>query len=286
MQLARGRLAHDSTRRARRNGFTIFELALSLAILAVLGVGILVPFVAQVSQRRIADTERIVELAREALLGYATATGRLPCPATLASNGFESFAAGGNVSNGNCTLTDTHFIGFLPAVTLGFTPIDAQGYAIDGWATERNRIRYAVANQTVNGVTNPFTRTDGIRNATAALVAGTSSLYVCASGAASNDATLHCGPGALGTGGSRTLTANAPAVVWSSGANAATGGIGADEGQNPNANASGTPPNGSADRIFVSHIRTDLVGNEFDDIVTWLSIGNLVSRMVLGGQLP
>ena len=32
--------------------------------------------------------------------------------------------------------------------------------------------------------------------------------------------------------------------------------------------------------------RSDLAGNEFDDIVTWLAVGNLVSRMVLGGQLP
>jgi hypothetical protein len=36
----------------------------------------------------------------------------------------------------------------------------------------------------------------------------------------------------------------------------------------------------------VSRTSGDTVGAEFDDIVTWLSIGNLVSRMVLGGQLP
>src|SRR5690606_17123599 len=149
-------------------GFTILELALSLAVLAVIAVGVLVPFVAQVSQRKISDTERILEQAREALLGYATATGRLPCPATAASNGFESFASGGNVSNGNCTATNGNFIGFLPAATLGFTPIDANGYAIDAWGTAQNRLRYAVANQTVNGIANPFTRADGMRNATAA----------------------------------------------------------------------------------------------------------------------
>jgi len=267
-------------REARTSGFTILELAITLSILAVLAVGILVPFVAQVSQRKIADTERILEQAKEALLGYATATGRLPCPATAASNGFESFAGGGDMTNGNCTLTGTHFIGFLPAVTLGFTPIDAQGYAIDGWATLQNRIRYAVANQTVNGIANPFTSTDGIRNATAAAVAGAGLLYVCGSAASSNDPDVHCGPGAVGTGGSRTLTANAPAVIWSAGANAATGGTGADEAQNPNQNG------GSADRIFVSRTITNIGGNEYDDIVTWLAVGNLVSRMVLGGQLP
>ena len=60
-------------RKVRRGGgFTILELAITLAIMAVLAVGILVPFVAQVSQRKVADTERILEQAKEALLGYAT----------------------------------------------------------------------------------------------------------------------------------------------------------------------------------------------------------------------
>ncbi|HYH44027.1 MAG TPA: hypothetical protein VD867_18815, partial [Burkholderiales bacterium] len=83
-----------------------------------------------------------------------------------------------------------------------------------------------------------------------------------------------------------TLTDNAPVVIWSNGANAASGGVGADEAQNPHPNSDATPSNGSSDRIFVSRTRTDIAGNEFDDIVTWLSVGNLVSRMVMGGQLP
>jgi prepilin-type N-terminal cleavage/methylation domain-containing protein len=261
-------------------GFTILELAITLAIIAVLAVGILVPFVAQVSQRKVADTERILEQAKEALLGYATATGRLPCPATAASKGVESFAAGGNVANGNCTLTGTHFIGFLPAATLGFTPIDSGGYAIDGWATTLNRIRYAVANQPVNGSANPFTRTDGMRDATPAQLATADLLVVCSSGTGAVAATPACGGAAV------TLTRNAPAVLWSNGANAATGGTSVDEAQNPHSNGSASPAYGSADRIFVSRTSGDTVGAEFDDIVTWLSIGNLVSRMVLGGQLP
>ena len=264
----------------RGRGFTILELAITLSIMAVLAVGILIPFVAQVSQRKVADTERVLEQAKEALLGYATATGRLPCPATAASNGFESFATGGNVSNGNCTLTGTHFIGFLPAATLGFTPIDSAGYAIDGWATTHNRIRYAVANQTINGSANPFTRTDGMRDATPAQLATADLLFVCSSGTGAVAATPACG------GAAATLTRNAPAVVWSSGANAATGGTSVDEAQNPHPNGSASPAYGSADRIFVSRTAGDTAGGEFDDIVTWLSVGNLVSRMVLGGQLP
>jgi prepilin-type N-terminal cleavage/methylation domain-containing protein len=276
-----GRIASTiHTMRARvlrlSHGFTLLELAITLAIVGVLAGAVLVPFVTQVAQRNIVATEKTLEQVKESLLGYATATGRLPCPASATSNGAEVFAVGGNIGNGNCA----SFVGFLPAVTLGFTPVDSQGYAVDGWGTAQNRIRYAVANQTVTGpsgaVTNPFTRTNGMRTASAAALAGTPLLFVCASGTASADPLVHCGPGAVGSGGSLVLTANAPIVVWSAGANAATGGTSVDEAQN----------NFTADRIFVSHPQTSLAGAEFDDIVTWVSTGNLVSRMVLGGQLP
>lgn len=277
MQYIKTRRCHFRACGTRNTGFTILELALVLAILGMLAVGILVPFVAQVAQRNIASTEKILDEVKETLLGYATATGRLPCPATAASNGVEAFAAGGSAANGNCST----FYGFLPAVTLGYSRVDNQGFAIDAWGITQNRIRYAVSNQTVPaGNTNPFTKTNGMRTATPASMAATALLYVCASGTSSLVPATHCGPGAAGTGGSTTLTANAPVVIWSVGANAATGGTSTDEAQNPN------PNGGSADRIFVSRTRTDTVGTEFDDIVTWISVGTLVSRMVLGGQLP
>lgn len=275
-----------SLSRIGSTGFSIFELALTLAILAMLASATLVPFVSQIAQRRIATTERSLAEAAEALLGYATATGRLPCPATEASNGTERFAAIGNSGNGVCET----FFGFLPAATLGFTPIDSQGFAIDGWGTSLNRIRYAVANSTTSSTgvvpTPPnynFTRTGGMRAARADVMAASKLLYVCSSGANAIAEPPSCGAGAV------TLTDSAPVVLWSNGANAATGGASADEAQNPHSNAGPPAPFpafGNADRVFVSRIATDVPGNVFDDIVTWLSVGNLVSRMVLGGQLP
>ena len=264
-------------RRAQYAGFTLLELAITLAIIAILAVGAAVPLIAQVTQRRISDTERILEQAKETLMGYAAATGRLPCPALPDTDGFEKFAAGGTVANGNCATiagsTDA-FHGFLPAATLGFTPIDTQGYAIDAWGTTHNRIRYAVTNQTVNGITNAFTRTNGMRDATVGQLAAATLLVVCSNGTGAVAATPTCSSAAT------TLTMNAPAVIWSTGANAATGGGSTDEAQNPN------PGGGSLDRIFVSRTLTTVSGSEFDDIVTWLSVGNLVSRLLLAGQLP
>ena len=131
--LPRAVTANLSARRLRTAGFTILELALTLAILAVLSVGILVPFVAQVSQRNIANTERILEQAKETRLGFAVVNGRLPCPATESSKGKESFS---DAATGLCT----SFYGYLPATTLGFTPIDSEGYALDGWGTRLNRM--------------------------------------------------------------------------------------------------------------------------------------------------
>ena len=47
-------------------------------------------------------------------------------------------------------------VGFLPAVTLGFSPVDSNGYAVDSWGSTQNRIRYAVSNANINGA-NAFT---------------------------------------------------------------------------------------------------------------------------------
>jgi len=265
--------------RGRNKGFTLLELALTLVVMAMLASAMLVPFVAQVTQRKISATERILDQAAEALIGYATATGRLPCPATEGSAGAEDFASTGTPANGICE----SYYGFLPAATLGFTPINSAGFAIDGWGTDQNRIRYAVASSTAAPPATPnyaFTRTGGMREVRADIIAGAKLLFVCSNASTAVPATPTCGTGAV------TLTDNAPVVIWSNGANAASGGVGADEAQNPHPNSDATPSNGSSDRIFVSRTRTDIAGNEFDDIVTWLSVGNLVSRMVMGGQLP
>jgi hypothetical protein len=184
--------------------------------------------------------------------------------------GAEAWEATGNPANGKCL----SFSGYLPARTLGISPVDNNGFALDGWGTPDNRIRYAVSNDKVGTVDRAFMTTDGIRIATLAAVAGAPPLLnVCDSGTGINAA--DCGVT------SRTLTSNAVAVIWSVGANASTGGVGNDEKQNPN------PKNEtSTNRTFVSHTATDITNNAFDDIVTWVSINTLVNRLVGAGQLP
>lgn len=268
-------------------GFSLVELAVVMLVMGILLGGIVVPLRVQIESRNYDQTQRILDQAREALIGYAAANGRFPCPASAANNpaipnGAEHFfSPGGTAANGICHASVTFasvYIGFLPAATLGFTPVDASGYAVDAWGFTQNRIRYAVSSQTINAITLPFTKTSGMRSAGMSNIASptlTTLLYVCNSGTGVTAGT-NCGTAVA-------LTSNAPVVIWSVGPNAATGGTSVDEKQNPNPTAGF-----SADRLFVSRTKTAVGegGGEFDDIVTWIGLPALFSRLIAAGQLP
>lgn len=259
-------------RRRGYSGFSLVELAVVIFVIALLLGGLLVPLQTQVESRNYDQTQRILEQAREALIGYAAANGRFPCPASTVSNGAEDFnvGGGGSAANGICdtTVTGTNaFVGFLPAATLGFTPTDAQGYAVDAWGLTQNRIRYAVASQTINLITLPFTRTNGMRSASMSSIgAATNMLFVCNSGT---------GVTATNCNTAITLASSVPVVVWSLGPNAATGGTSTDELENLD-----------NDRIFVWKLKTEGTGSAFDDIVIWISPGMIFNRLIAAGQLP
>ncbi|MDH3288089.1 MAG: type II secretion system GspH family protein [Betaproteobacteria bacterium] len=275
-------------RRPRRipRGFTIIELAVTMVVIAILLGSILVPLNTQVESRKYDETQRVLERAREALLGFAAANGRFPCPASATSNGAEHVVS---VALGTCDPTVSAppvNAGFLPAATLGLAPVDGQGYAVDAWGlTPYNRIRYAVSSQTVNGVANPFTalpnpptNTTGMRAAGMANISGAALLHVCSSGASPP---VVAGSVCSVPANVNTLTTNAVVVIWSVGPNAATtGGLSTDEAENPN------PVGGSNDRIFVSKTRSGGTAGEFDDSVTWISSATVFNRLIQAGQLP
>lgn len=240
-------------------GFSLIELAVVLVVITIFLSAILVPLTTQVAQRKTSDTQKTLEEIREALLGFAIANGRLPCPASSTSNGVES-----PIGGGACTPSPP-YNGYVPAATLGLQATDSQGYSIDAWGT---RIRYAVT--TAN--TSAFTTSNGMR--TAGMAALAPDLYVCPT--STGITATNCGTG------NAYLTNSAVAVIYSLGPNYATGGTGADETANPNPNSTNN------DAVFVYHVRSDSVAanGEFDDIVIWLSANVLFSRMVSAGQLP
>lgn len=242
-----------------KNGFTLVEMAIVLAVIALLlGSGLTLLSIQQ-EQSRIEDSKSMLYDAQEALLGYAIANGRLPCPATISSNGAESPS---NASTGVACTTPLN--GYLPAVTLGLTNVDANGYLQDAWKIPQNRIRYAVTASNTRAATS----TDGIKTIT--MSGFTPDLHICDS--ASGITNTHCGT-------ATTLSSNAVAVIYSLGANASRGGTGTDE----NANLNG-------DSVFVSHsiayTKDSPANGEFDDQLIWLSQYTLFNRMVQAGKLP
>lgn len=250
------------------SAFTLLELMLAMLILAILVSGLAVPISAQVALRRHEETRRLLEESREALLGFAAMHGRLPCAATAASHGEESFAAGGDAANGNCAAFHD---GFLPASTLGLASLDAEGFARDGWGERASRIRYAVFGNghAVGGVANPLTRANGMQQATLAALGDAPGYLVVCSTASAASAT-GCGPAA------NQLTRRAAFVLISPGPSASLRPAGgADEARNTDGRG-----------VFVAHEPVDGPGNAFDDIVTWVPLNILAARMIAAGRLP
>ena len=243
--------------------FALLEVAIALAVLALALAALAVPLASHVQMRRMDEARRQLDEARDAILGFASAHGRLPCPATPASRGHEAFAAGGNALDGRCA--DSHG-GLLPAAALALAPLDAEGFLRDPWASPANRLRYAVHTGAINGVPQALTSAGGMARATlAGLGDAPHYLFVCATGAAAGPA--GCGPAA------NQLTRRAAFVVLSAGPNAPQSPAAThDEARNLDGDASFVAREPGADG--------------FDDLVSWGSVHLLVSRLVAAGRLP
>lgn len=285
-------MKENGARQLGISGFSLVEIAVVLVIISVLVTIVAVPIATQIEQKRSEETLKQFELIKEALMGFAAAKGRLPCPATttMPTNfGQERFCT---TASGACTPTTTEQVhgrcesnvGFLPAVTLGVSPVDANGFALDAWGLTQNRIRYAVANPVIVGgsfascpsttktnvFTTPPTDTEGIRAVTMSCLAEVATLLtVCG--------VKPTGAAGTATGCATPLATKAPFVLLSMGKNASAGSTGTDEAHNVD-----------TDGYFVSHIPTvtSSASGEFDDIVTWGSLNTLFARMVQAGKLP
>ena len=243
-------------------GFTLIELLVAMLVLAILASGLAMPLAAQVAARRYEDARRQMDEVRDALLGFAAAHGRLPCPAT-AAGGDEAFAPGGDATNGECASFNA---GLVPGTALGLGSAGGGGRVLDPWGLP---LRYAVASNAVNGVARPFTRANGLQAATLGALGNASHfLFVCSSGAAATGG--GCGPAAA------QLTRRAVFVVLSTGAN----------GTRAPAAASDEARNLDGNGVFVAREPGADAGSEFDDVVAWVSLPALAHRMLAAGRLP
>ena len=243
------------------HGFTLVEMAIVLAIVALLlGTGLTL-LSAQQDQRRIEDTNTALSDAREALIGYAlssTATDLhpyLPCPdampgvAVSAGNVANDGQEDRNTVTGACDVQE----GNLPWVTLGLTP------STDTWS---NRLRYRVTAAFSNKTTGMLLTSTGDMNVLDAV---------------------------SGTPGVNTLATEIPAIIISHGRNG-LGAINATGHANPAPPATSTyeTENTNGTVNFVSHSPNPAgaTGGEFDDQIIWLSQYILFNRMVQAGKLP
>lgn len=121
-----------------QTGFTLVEVAIAIVIVGFLIGGAMISITTQLEIRNRSETHKTLERVRDALLGFAAAEGRLPCPASGAGATPQE-RSGESPSSGNCT---NNFDGYLPASTLGIGPVDSEtGLLIDAWGRP---IRYAV----------------------------------------------------------------------------------------------------------------------------------------------
>ena len=239
------------------SGFTLVEMAIVLAILALLiGTGLSL-LTAELEQRHIEDTHERLSDAREMLLGYALAhyaindaRPYLPCPDARPGTSVSS----GNVANdgqedrnaatGACDIQE----GNLPWVTLGLTSQS------DAWA---NRFRYRVSSNFSN-------RSAGMQ----LTYSGDINVLDAASGG-------------------NSIALNVPAIILSHGKNG-MGAINTAGFANPLPTGVNETANADITVDFVSRTpsSTGTAGGYFDDQVTWLSQYVLFNRLVQAGRLP
>lgn len=258
----------------RQTGFTLVELAISFLIIALLLGGALMTLSAQSAVREMANTQKTLAQARDALMGFAIQYGRLPCPSAPGlTSAQESFTSNPVCSN--------NFNGYLPGSLLGLSPVDANGYLLDAWG---NRIRYAVSKYAKSAVNAAKCPPNVVAPATPDFdhcPAFTTSLAVASIGV--NNMPSTTGANAL-LKICDSIACNPPfqiavAAIWSQGKNLATspaGGSSAEEQENAD-----------NDFTLISHeLRpANSATGEFDDIVLGISPYTFYNRIISAGAL-
>jgi prepilin-type N-terminal cleavage/methylation domain-containing protein len=176
----------------RDRGFTLAELAVAVAIIALLLFGAMVPFSTQMDIRNVAETQRSMDSMREAILGFASANGRLPCPANGATpaGGVDTttwptaVVAGAeqwDPANNRCYTA----FGVVPWTTLGtpetdawgrrltyrVTPAFADAISLNTWQSRQTPVPGTFPSQTTPAIASPADQGPTCPNSNAPAVA-------------------------------------------------------------------------------------------------------------------
>jgi prepilin-type N-terminal cleavage/methylation domain-containing protein len=238
-------------------GFTLVEISIVLAIVALLLGGLLPAISGQIERQHVSETRKQLDEIKEALIGYAIVNGRLPCPADGSIATGQSSAGVESTTGTGSTMTCTSTGGVLPWTTLGISETDAWG----------RRFTYRVDT-----------------NFADAISANTFGSGCSPSTTPTQSSFALCSPGNLNvlsaSSGGTNIANNVPAIVISHGTN----GYGAYTTSGSQiAGASGDESeNADNDNTFVNHDFSPT----FDDLVVWISPSVLMNRMVAAGKLP
>lgn len=113
---------------ASQQGFSLVELTVVLVIVALLAGGLMFGLGAQREAAALQDARRQLDTVREALLGFAMANGRLPCPAPANLPNNDA-----NAGRENCA--SPH--GVIPWVLLGLQETDPWGQRLTYFASSK-----------------------------------------------------------------------------------------------------------------------------------------------------
>lgn len=236
-------------------GFTLVELAIVLIIVALLLGGMLMSLTTQRTIRATKETEAQLASIQEALLGFAATNGRLPRPATSATDGSERAS--------NCS-SEAECTGFIPWQALGVNKTDAWG----------KLIRYSVTPAFAN---NAFSLSSVSSKKVYTRDSAGNPVFLI--GYATCSTTQQCAPAVIFSQGEKRWGTNDLGIAM--GAGTATS---LDENSNDTGSSGATAGTQFFSRPFSDN--TTATGGEFDDIVAWLSPNILFNRMIAAGRLP
>lgn len=237
----------------RISGFTLIELAMVIFIVGLLLSSLLSPLSTRLEQQERNETRSHMEEIRQVLYGFVLRNHQLPCPDcsvnTADCTGFTGNDGRQDVLTGGICATE---IGNLPWADLGVRGADAWG----------NNFTYRVAGDFADSP-NVTTMTRGC--SATSLITAEVSFSLCSIG----NITVNDDSGML-------IAENIPAIIISHGRNRLDL-VSPSPSENENINN---------DNIFVDRTYSNEDGNEFDDILVWISPHGLRNLSVQAALLP
>lgn len=242
----------------KNRAFTLIEITIVLVVVGLILGGVLKTVGFQRQQLKRDETRQLLENINQALIGFAATTGRLPCPDTDA-DGIGNPA--NPVAGSSCTSNE----GFLPFADIGSGSQDAWG----------NRFRYRVAG-TADAVTESFAD-----SAPSQLVPPLPTLPA----QNASFTMIDDGDIVIVDRNAAIIANRIPAIVISYGEN------GGRTIANGFPCAAGVPSavedeNCNDDITFISDDYSNVAGQEYDDLVMWVSLTVLKARMLEARLLP